>query len=102
MRDGFCNVSSNAATCGNFGRATFNGAPGNGSFAEADVAVNGTTSQYSALLLNYGAGANNLFIKVQEQNGSGKFHDAACYTGNNGTAFGLGYFASARRSGPRT
>jgi hypothetical protein len=92
VHDGFCNVSNNAAVCGGTGRATINNIPVDGNFAEADVAVNGTALQYTGLLLNYGAGVNNLFIKVQEQNASGLFHDAACYTGNNSDSFGLGYF----------
>ncbi|MEP0775099.1 MAG: isopeptide-forming domain-containing fimbrial protein [Acidobacteriota bacterium] len=93
VRDGFCNVSNNAAVCGSLGRATFNGAPGNGDTAEMDVANNGTALQYAALLLNYGAGSSNLFLKVQNQSGGTQFGHAACYTGNNGASFGLGFFA---------
>jgi hypothetical protein len=93
VSDGLCNVSSNAAVCGNYGRATFNGYTGDGNIAEADVAVVGTDTQYTGLLLNYGAGSNNLFLKVQQQGSSGKFTHAACYTGNNNTpGFGLGFF----------
>jgi fumarate hydratase class II len=92
VHDGYCNVSNNAAVCGSMGRATFNGAPGDGNYAEADIATNGTALQYTGLLLNYGAGATNLFIKVQQQNSSGLFEYGACYTGNNGPAFGLGFF----------
>ena len=94
VHDGYCNVANNAAVCGNMARATFNSAPGEGNFAEADIAVNGTSLQYTGLLLNYGAGVNNLFLKVQEQSPyAGQFTHAACYTGNNGTGFGLGFFA---------
>jgi hypothetical protein len=94
VQNGSCNVSSNAAVCGSSARATFNGAPGNGNSAEADVATVGTSVQYTGLLLNYGAGVSNLFIKVQQQSPNlGQFTNAACYTGNNGSAFGLGIFA---------
>lgn len=93
VRDGSCNVVSNAATCSNMGRATFNSAPGTGDAAEMDVAVFSTSLDYQGLLLNYGAGATNIFIKVQNQAGGMQFGHAACYTGNNGAAFGLGFFA---------
>jgi hypothetical protein len=94
VHDGNCNVSGNAAVCANLGRATFNGAPGNGNAAEADIAVVGTTLQYTGLLLDYGAGVTNLFIKVQEQGETGQFNYAGCYLGNNGSAgnFGPGFF----------
>jgi len=92
VHDGACNVSNNAAVCSSMGRATFNAAPGNGDTAEMDVADNGTGLQYAALLLNYGAGSANLFIKVQNQSGGTQFGHAGCYTGNNGAPFGLGFF----------
>jgi hypothetical protein len=92
VHNGYCNVSNNAAVCGNNGRATYNNAPGNGNFAEADIAINGTSLQYTGLLLNFGAGMNNLFLKVQSQD-PGKFTHAACYIGNNGDPFGLGFFS---------
>ncbi|RJP46856.1 MAG: IPTL-CTERM sorting domain-containing protein [Desulfobacteraceae bacterium] len=91
VHDGYCNVSNNAAVCGGLGRATFNDAPGDGNVAEADVAVNGTDLQYTGLLLNYGAGVSNLFLKVQSQSGDGRFSHVAFYTGNNGDGFGLGF-----------
>lgn len=60
---------------------------------EADIAIQpGGGTQYSALVLNYGAGVSNIFIKVQDNNGDGLFDSAACYKGNNGSAFGLGFF----------
>ncbi|MBP7797024.1 MAG: DUF11 domain-containing protein [Thermoanaerobaculaceae bacterium] len=92
VHDGTCNVSNNAAVCANVGRATFNGAPGTGDTAEMDVANNGTELQYAALLLNYGAGTSNPFLKVQNQSGGTQFGHAGCYTGNNGSGFGLGFF----------
>jgi hypothetical protein len=36
---------------------------------------------------------NNIFIKVQDNDANGAFDNAACYTGNNGAPFGLGFFA---------
>ncbi len=87
-----CDVSGNTVGCFSKGRATFNNAPGYGYAAEADVAVNGTDTQYAALLLNYGAGATNLFLKVQQQDGGATFDHAGCYTGNNIGGFGLGFF----------
>ncbi len=93
VHNGSCNVSSNAAVCSGIGRATFNSAPGTGDTAEMDLADNGTSLQYAALLLNYGAGSTNLFLKVQNQSGGTQFGHAACYTGNNSTSFGLGFFA---------
>lgn len=93
VHDGSCNVVGNAASCESLGRATFDGAPGDGLTAEADIATNGTSLQYTGLLLSYGAGSSNVFIKVQQQGGSGQFDHGACYTGNNGGSFGLGFFA---------
>jgi len=93
VRDGYCNVVSNAAVCGGMGRATFNSGLGAGDEAEVDIAANGTSLQYAGLLLNYGAGSTNLFLKVQEQSPyAGQFTNGGCYTGNNGTSFGLGFF----------
>jgi hypothetical protein len=93
VHDGFCNVVSNEAVCGDLGRATYNPGGVTGDTAELDVAVNGTALQYCGLLLNYGAGVTNLFLKVQQQNGTGQFEWAACYTGNMGGSFGLGFFS---------
>jgi hypothetical protein len=96
VHDGYCNVSNNAAVCGGEGRATFNDAPGDGNVAQADVAVNGTDLQYTGLLLNYGAGVNNLFLKVQQQSpNEGQFTHVAFYIGNNSDfmPFGLGFTA---------
>ena len=77
--------------------ATVNGSGSN--TIEADVSLTpGGETQYSALVLDYGAGVNNLFIKVQDNNAVGAFSHAACYTGNNGDgggvgSFGLGFFS---------
>ncbi|HNS52822.1 MAG TPA: hypothetical protein PKO09_16780 [Anaerolineae bacterium] len=92
---GYCNVVGNAATCGNMGVATFNGAPGDGNMVELDLAVFSTSLDYQGVVLNYGAGVNNPFIKVQNQSGGMQFCNAACYIGNNGGggSFGLGFFS---------
>lgn len=93
VHNGNCNVVGNAAACSDYGRTTYNGAPGDGDTAEADIAVVGNTLQYTGLLLNYGAGIDNLFLKIQQQSPyMGKFNYGGCYTGNNDTGFGLGFF----------
>ncbi|MGI0118736.1 hypothetical protein [Zooshikella sp. RANM57] len=79
----------------NFADLAWNGMS-TGDYAAADVMVNGADLQYTGVLLNVGAGSSNIFIKVQHQNGSGNFHYAGCYTGNNGPSFGLGFFALTR------
>ena len=93
VHDGFCNISNNAAVCGDRARATFNYAPGDGNYAEADIEVNGPSLQYTGLLLNYGEGVTNLLLKVQASATIGKFTHAACYIGNGPDDFGLGYFS---------
>jgi hypothetical protein len=92
-RNDSCSISDHTATCGYYGLATYNPFAGLGDSAEMDVAAVGTDVQYAALVLNYGAGVSNLFLKVQQQNSTGAFNFAACYTGNNEGAFGLGFFA---------
>ena len=66
-----------------------------GSRIEADVSLSpGVPSQYSALILDYGIGASNIFIKVQDNGTNGSFNTAGCYLGNNnGGSFGAGFFA---------
>lgn len=60
---------------------------------EADVSLSpGGALQYSALVLDYGAGNNNLFIKVQDNGVGSGFNTAGCYLGNNSGGFGLGFF----------
>jgi hypothetical protein len=92
VHDGTFEIVDNAAQGSDAARATFNDPPGDGSRAEAYVATNGTAPQYTGLLLNYGAGVDNLFLKVEQQNGSGMFEYGGCFTGNNETPFGLGLF----------
>ena len=93
VRAGECSITGGRATCGNYGLATINGAPGDGSSAEMDIEVNGTSDQYVALVLNFGTGGQNLFLKVQQQEGSGQFEYLGCNTGNNGSEFGPGFRA---------
>ena len=47
---------------------------------EADISIQpgAVVAQYAALVLNYGAGVNNLFIKVQDNNKTGHFNTAGC------------------------
>jgi hypothetical protein len=95
VHSGYCNVVSNAATCGGPGEASFNGAPGDGNFAEIDLAVFSSSLDYQGVVLNRGASNYYPFIKVQNQSGGMQFCNAACYLGNNGSggSFGLGFFA---------
>ncbi len=46
-------------------------------------------------MLDFGAGTQNLFIKVQDNGAGGSFNTAGCYLGNSGDGaqFGLGFFA---------
>lgn len=76
---------------GNDQRATFNGATAD--VVQADVAVNGTSSQFSALVLNHdgSAGSNYIYFKVQNQDGDNLYEHGACYD-NVGGSFGLGFF----------
>lgn len=92
VRDGtYAIVSQKAKGTSGFARATYNGIGANQ--IEADVSLSPTgLNQYSALMLDYGAGTSNLFIKVQDNNGGGSFNTAGCYLGNNGDGFGLSFF----------
>ena len=62
-------------------------------YAQIDVAATGSALQYAAVVLNYGGGTSNLFIKVQVNSGAG-FDYGGCYVGNNSSsgAFGPGFF----------
>jgi hypothetical protein len=109
VHTGSCSIASNAAVCDSQGLATHSGADGATTLA-MDVATDGSTSlQYAAIIQGYGGGSNNIFIKVQNNGGSGPdFTHVACYTGNNGSSFGLGFtnldatFSSARMTVTRT
>jgi hypothetical protein len=95
VQAGSFGIVSNTARGSSVGLATFVG--GSGAVLEADIATNGTTStDYVALVLDYADTSNDLFLKVQTQNGAGTFDTAGCYIGNNGSgpggAFGLDFF----------
>ena len=90
VQTGEFHVVNNAAQGGPMALATYDGIA-SGS-VEADVAVTGTALQYVALVLGYADINNTLFLKVQQQESGGMFDHAACYTGNNGPGFGLGFF----------
>ena len=81
-----------------FGLATFNGGTGNA--ACADVAENGAATQYVAIVLDFGGPNDNLFIKVQDNGGTGAFNRIFFYQGNSGTPFApfqdIGPFTSGR------
>jgi hypothetical protein len=89
-RAGTFSIVSQAAQGGLLALATYNGATSN--TLEADVEATGTALQYVGLVLGYADITNNYFLKVQQQDGLGTFDHAACYYGNNGTGFGLGFF----------
>ena len=88
---GYAIVNKKAVGTAGFARAVYNGMGANR--IEADVSLSpGGANQYSALMLDYGEGTNNLFIKVQDNGAGGSFDTAGCYLGNNGSSFGLGFF----------
>lgn len=89
-QNGTFNVVNNAAQGGEWALATYNGVTSN--TLEGDVEVNGSSVQYTALVLAYADINNNLFLKVQQQGVGGYFDSAACRAGNNGAQFGLGFF----------
>ncbi|MBQ0960675.1 hypothetical protein KAK06_17095 [Ideonella sp. 4Y11] len=53
--------------------------------ASVSVILNGTSLQYGAVAIGDVATGNNIFVKVQSQDGGGMFDHAAFYTGNNGS-----------------
>lgn len=88
---GFAIVNKKAVGTAGNARAVYNGIGANR--IEADVSLSpGVVSQYSALMLDYGEGTNNLFIKVQDNGAGGSFNTAGCYLGNNFNGFGPGFF----------
>ncbi len=76
-------VQNKAATNPAFseGLATFRGRKAAQACADVSIIGSGT---YVALVLGYGGLADNLFVKVQDNNGSGDFDTAYFYRGNNG------------------
>ena len=81
-----------------FGLATFNGGTGNA--ACADVAENGAATQYVAIVLDFGGPNDNLFIKVQDNGGTGAFNRDLLLPRQQRTAFArsedIGPFTSGR------
>lgn len=53
--------------------------------ASVSVILNGTGVQYGAIAIGDVATGNNVFVKVQSQDGGGMIDHAAFYTGNNGS-----------------
>jgi hypothetical protein len=53
--------------------------------ASATVILNGTGLQYGAIAIGDVATGNNIFVKLQSQDGAGMIDHAAFYTGNNGS-----------------
>jgi hypothetical protein len=51
--------------------------------AAAKVVLNGTDLQYGAVAVGDVATGNNIFVKIQQQNGSGMFEYGGFYVGNN-------------------
>ena len=84
---GVFNVVSNAARGHTAGLARYMDTTAD--LLEADVVASSGSLGYVALILDIFDTGNNLFLKVQ---GSGIFTNAACYYGNNGNSWGLGYF----------
>jgi len=88
---GTATIVSNAARATGTGATTFVGGPATDAL-EADIVAESASSGYVALILNYADNNNNLYLKVQQQDGGGTFDHAACYFGNNGDSFGPGFF----------
>jgi len=87
-------IIGGAATGTNNALATHNSATGD--HVEIDVEVEAVAAtQYAAVVLNYGGGSTNIFVKVQNNGGGTEFDWMACYTGNNnsGAPFGLGFMS---------
>lgn len=82
---GQCSILSNQANCTTSAAlATYVG--GFGSVVGADVFVTGAGStDYAALVLGYADDSNNLFIKLQHQDGVAGFDSIGFYFGNNGS-----------------
>lgn len=80
-------IAGNVAVGSSLGLATYNGA--NSSAVEVDVAlINGASTQYAGVVLDYASPSNNIFVKVQNNNSVSQFDRMFCYLGNNGNGFG--------------
>lgn len=73
--------------------ATFGGAEGSVAATALVEDGAGTDTSYVALVLEHADLSNSLFFKVQRNGGPSVFDYAACYYGNNGSSWGLGFFA---------
>lgn len=95
VHSGSCAIDNNAATCNSLGLATMQAADGSDQLSIDVEAGSVTATKYAALVMGYGGGDSNVFVKVQAQDGNANFTHAACYTGNNssGGSFGLGFFS---------
>ena len=97
---GAATIQGMAATGTNGALATYNGVAA--SSVTFDIQNIGNATQYIAAILGYGGG-QNLFIKVQNNGGSGStsFDTYAFYTGNNGSGF-FGNLSSSFKQGSVT
>ncbi|HSK15605.1 MAG TPA: hypothetical protein VK915_05500 [Gaiellaceae bacterium] len=68
--------------------ATFN--PRTATEACIDVSAGAPGTQYAAIVLRYANNANNVFIKVQDNDGDGAFERLYWYYGNNGSPWPSG------------
>ncbi len=80
-------IVSNQATGSSGSLATYNGFSSNTAFVSAFV--NGTSTQYIALVLDFADANDNMFIKIQDNSGTA-FTNYAFYYGNNGSNGGVG------------
>ena len=78
-------IVNEAATGENNSLVTHNSATGDHVEFDVEVDPAGGT-QYAAAILNYGGGATNLFIKIQNNNSASHFNRVFCYIGNNDSA----------------
>ena len=92
-RSGTFLVSDMSATGNSEALTTYKGV--NSNIVEADVRSNAANTglEYVGIVLGYKDIDNNLFIKVQNQDSDTQFEKGACYIGNNGHDFGLGFFS---------
>lgn len=82
-RAGFLNESGGFMSGSNISLGTINGYSGNSLGVDALL---GGNSGYVALVLNYNSLSDNLFVKIQDNNGNGLFDTVFFYHGNNGNS----------------
>jgi hypothetical protein len=89
-------IADQAATGSNASIATHNSATGD--HVEMDVEIDPQGGlQFAAAILNYGGGATNLLIKVQNNDFGPTFDRVFCYTGNQVALFGVGVHVLSER-----